>query len=157
MNYPQVIYLNFMKVDQDLGSSERTYDVFNDGETEIYTESGKTVFANWVQVDPGDTVEIKLVYKTPIKLSTFSMPEKEDSWLDWFTGYAEHPSKFIRMYRLYWQKQSGSWSPEMEITINYPQNWQVYSDKSIDAVSGAGAWSTKAVMKGDSIWSTIFY
>lgn len=143
-------------VDEDLDASQGRFALHHDSQTEIYQESGKTVFANWVQVDPGQTVEIKLVYKTPLNIKKYELPTKESSWTDWFTGAtAEAPEK-LRLYSLYWQKQSGVWSPEMSVNINYPQAWEAHSKPGITAEISPGLWSAEAVMKGDSVWSVLF-
>lgn len=44
--------------------------------TKIYQEQGKTVFANWSMVDPGETAIIKLSYKLPFRLLPKPEPEK---------------------------------------------------------------------------------
>src|SRR5690606_30059995 len=54
--------------DSDLQASQASYHVHPESGTETYQESGKTVFANWIQVDPGQTAEIKLVYRTPVNI-----------------------------------------------------------------------------------------
>ena len=144
-------------IDPDLEKSEKTYRVHQGSDTEIYLESGKTVFANWVQVDPGHTAEIKLTYRVPNIVTTFLVPEQENSWLDWFTGSTAHVPESVHAYRLYWQKQSGAWSPNLSITINYPQHWEIQSSSDLIATTSIGSWNAQAVMKGDSVWSYILY
>ncbi|MDO8592979.1 MAG: DUF4012 domain-containing protein [bacterium] len=46
-------------------NSERTDEATK---TLIYSESGKTVFANWSQLDPGESVEINIKYRLPFRL-----------------------------------------------------------------------------------------
>lgn len=60
-------------IDEDLRAAQLNYIVHEPSGVEIFEETGKTVFAHWVQVDPQETVEVKLVYKTPVELKTFSI------------------------------------------------------------------------------------
>lgn len=136
---------------------QENYRVDESSGVEVFEESGKTVFGQWVQVDPQEVVEVKLVYKVPGALLTYDVPEREDSWLDWFTGNTAHTPDNLRLYHLYWQKQSGVWSPELDITINYPQQWQAQSHSSVTGQPGAGTWKAQALQEGDSIWGLMMY
>jgi hypothetical protein len=37
--------------------------------TKMYSENGKTVFANWSMLDPGETIQIRLQYELPFRIS----------------------------------------------------------------------------------------
>ncbi|MFA7662572.1 MAG: hypothetical protein WCX88_01510, partial [Patescibacteria group bacterium] len=73
--------VDFLKADEDLVKAEKNEYYAGDG-TRIYEESGKTVFANWLDLDPGQTQTITIKYKLPFD--------------------------FNSNYNLYLQKQSGS-------------------------------------------------
>ena len=73
--------------------------------TKIYTESGKTVFANWVYVSPQETVTVKYSYLLPFKVS-----------MD-----ATHLSD---TYSLLAQKQSGSLGSGLSCEIDYPSSYK---------------------------------
>jgi hypothetical protein len=55
--------------DPDLASGEALARTDELTGVKIYDELDKTVFANWTQVDPGETIEIKLKYRLPFKLA----------------------------------------------------------------------------------------
>ena len=150
---PEVDWL----IDEDLAKSEQTFTIHAASGTEIYTESNKTVFANWVMLDPQEVSEVKFVYKTPDLVQMFSVPTKDPSWADWFSGDTAGTDRKLYFYDLYLPKQSGSWAPELNVTLNFPQSWQVKSTSKLYSESGAGNWNAKASMAGDSYWSWLLY
>jgi hypothetical protein len=145
------------KVDADLAASEKNYQIHEESGVELFEESGKQVFAHWVQTDPGEVSEVKLIYRVPDVITKYMVPEKEASWTDWFTGETAQAERAVRTYQLYWQKQSGSWSPELSFTVNYPQDWQLEASSELSATRGTGSWNTRAVMEGDALWGFIMY
>ncbi len=80
--------------------------------SKIYSEFGKTVFANWSQLDPGQTVQINIKYKLPFKIT-------------------DEKQKNLYSYSLLAQKQPGmnssSISNELEISGAFKPIWE-YSD-----------------------------
>ena len=72
--------------------------------TRIFEESGKTVFANWAYVSPGETVVLSYKYKLPFKID---LTKSTDS------------------YSLLTQKQLGSLGSIFSHRLNFPSNWQV--------------------------------
>jgi hypothetical protein len=64
--------------------------------TKIYREQNKTVFANWLMVDPGERRQIKLVYKLPFTLQA-SPADTE-----------RLPGEALFRYTLLMQKQPGA-------------------------------------------------
>ncbi|MBU4082609.1 DUF4012 domain-containing protein [Patescibacteria group bacterium] len=82
---------NSMKIDPKTG-------------TRIFEESGKTVFANWAYVSPGETVVLTYKYKLPFKIG--------------LTGATDS-------YSLLTQKQLGSLGSAFSHQLKFPSNWQV--------------------------------
>jgi hypothetical protein len=144
-------------VQEELLSYQKNYRIDEESGVEIFEEAGKTVFGQWVQLDPQEVVEVKLTYKVAKAVVTYEIPEREESWTDWVTGKTAHTNDSVKLYHLYWQKQSGAWSPSLDITVNYPQQWQAHSDSTVEGTFGAGNWQTKAKQTGDSIWSLLMY
>jgi hypothetical protein len=102
--------------------------------TKIYKESGKTVFANWSMIDPGQEAVIVLKYKLPFKLEKKIVAVEKKSLLDWAlekTGQKKE-KKDLFIYSLLAQKQAGSLftsldsslivAPEFNISWQYPEN-----------------------------------
>jgi len=91
-------------VDPDLKNSESQVFVDETTGTRISREFGKTVFGNWVQVDPGDTATIVLEYILPFK---FSYSEEEKDWLGGIRA-AFSKDKEKSFYQILIQKQPGT-------------------------------------------------
>lgn len=142
-------------VDADLKNSQDSYRVHPESSTEIYQESGKTVFANWIQVDPGQTAEVKLVYRTPVNLKIHEIPQRDESWTDWVTGNTVKTDRVARLYHLYWQKQPGSWDPDIHFEMNYPSTWRVETTDQGDQT--AGHFSAQSAMQTDLGWGLLFF
>ncbi|MDD5566929.1 MAG: DUF4012 domain-containing protein [Patescibacteria group bacterium] len=75
--------------------------------TRINDEFGKTVFGNWVQVEPGSSVTVKLVYRLP------------------FTVRLDNVMNNSAPYSLLVQKQSGSFDSVFHSRIHYPDDYQI--------------------------------
>ncbi|NTW22132.1 DUF4012 domain-containing protein [Candidatus Falkowbacteria bacterium] len=73
--------------------------------TKIYDEAGKTVFANWSMIDPGQTEEITLRYRLPF---TIKNATKEQTWQDELDNFMGWTQANYYPYSLLVQKQSGS-------------------------------------------------
>ena len=103
---PPVDYSDF-KIDPDVKKIEDTIKIDPDSGTQIFEESGKTVFGNWVYVSPGETVEVFYKYKLPYKIN--------------FTDFTKPADK----YSVLVQKQPGSSDVEFSGSIKLPQEWDV--------------------------------
>jgi len=88
--------------------------------TLIYDEQGKTVFANWSMVDPGQAAVIKLTYKLPFKLT---LRQPAGDWLDKILALWQTPDKFYR-YSLLAQKQPGVINSEINFKLDLPSSYQ---------------------------------
>ncbi len=55
--------------DVDLISIESDKKIDDKSKTDIYNESGKTVFGNWLQLKPGETKEAVIKYRLPFKVA----------------------------------------------------------------------------------------
>jgi hypothetical protein len=89
--------------------------------THIYQESGRTVFANWAMVDPGQSVTIKLQYKLPFNLLTTpagnDFLERLNQWLN--------PNQTLYPYSLLAQKQPGAENVELSSTVVLPADLNI--------------------------------
>lgn len=91
------------KRDTDVETIEKTLRKDDASGTEIFEESGKTVFANWTYVSPGESVNVVYKYRLPFKMDL--LKEQQSAGL------------FI-------QKQSGSKSVFHSV-LNFPQDWKI--------------------------------
>lgn len=93
---------------------EADIDMFS--KTRQYEENNRTVFANWLTINPGESREVFLQYKLPFKINqnktNKSLTNKLKSML---------PSdEFIMDYSLIVQKQSGSGNDDYTYNIKLP-------------------------------------
>ena len=78
--------------------TNKRYDDEND--TEVFSSFGKTVFANWLMVDPGESRSVTLEYVLPETIA--AMPEEFDFYI---------------------QKQSGWQGAQVDYTLSWPETW----------------------------------
>lgn len=97
------------KRDSDVQQQESSIKIDPSSGTAIYVESGKTVFANWVYVSPGESVTVTYKYLLPFRLFQLST----------------NNSQKTDAYSLVAQKQAGSLGGSFSSQINYPQNYNV--------------------------------
>lgn len=91
-------------------------------QTKVYQENGKTVFANWVMVDPGQTSVVTLEYQLPQPLPDISLPS---DWLSRFNQWLNPESQTGFVYSLLVQKQPGADNENYQLSINTPNSYQV--------------------------------
>lgn len=103
---PPVDFKNYSR-DEDIEKVEKTLRLEANSKTQVFEESDKTVFGNWVYVSPQDEVTVTYKYRLPFKIS-----------LDMING-------LTGTYKNYIQKQSGSIGSKFTAEIKFPKNWQV--------------------------------
>ncbi|MCU0680125.1 MAG: DUF4012 domain-containing protein [Planctomycetes bacterium] len=120
--------------------------------TKSYQENNKTVFANWVMIDPGKTGIVTLKYKLPFSIFEAVKKEKADDWLSKVKEVFSAKGQNVLSYSLLWQKQPGS--PESSISSNLKINnglsvfWQQagsFHSKDYD-------WMVKDNLDSDKYW-----
>lgn len=108
--------------DDDIDKEESSIHIDDDTGTRIYTDAGKTVFANWVYVSPQESVTITYTYKLPFTV-TF---DKDDQGS-------------FGSYGLLVQKQSGSTRTVLESMVVLPENYRtVWRTSEADDVHSTG-------------------
>ncbi len=91
--------------DSDVVREETIMKIDEETTTRIYQDAGKTVFANWTYVSPGEEVVVEYKYLLPFKIDP---SQKNDAF---------------NSYSLLAQKQSGSVDTQFFSKIFYPQEW----------------------------------
>ncbi|MCX6745898.1 MAG: DUF4012 domain-containing protein, partial [Candidatus Parcubacteria bacterium] len=109
------------QMDPDLANSEFNKRVEPNSKTEIYSENDKTVFANWLKLDPGESQTITLQYKLPFIYNMQSQNSQENilSFIKDKLKFAKDESS-LRKYSLLWQKQSGKKDYPISLDLNLP-------------------------------------
>jgi hypothetical protein len=103
--------------------------------THIFEENGKTVFANWVYVSPGETVTLTYRYKLPFKIN---LTKPSDS------------------YSLLVQKQSGSLGSQFSHQLNFPADWQISWQYPDQGKMEGGSWQLETDLRLDRFLGVAF-
>ena len=123
--------------------------------TKIYSESGKTVFANWSMVDPGDSSTIVLKYQLPFKLE--KQPDNLPSGNGWdalINKFMPVEKKDLRVYSLLAQKQAGSLATTLNVRLNLPAELKIdwtYPDK----IGQDSGYTDGTPLDTDKYWAAI--
>ncbi|MFA6551068.1 MAG: DUF4012 domain-containing protein [Patescibacteria group bacterium] len=126
------------EVDADVFAVEDTAKIDESSGLKIYREFKKTVFAGWTQVDPGQTITVKLKYKLPFKLNNIK------------TSSAGNGNDFIP-YSLLAQKQAGSITSDFSSILKLPASLEIVWSSEPQAVSNNN-WRIKSDLRRDEFW-----
>jgi hypothetical protein len=125
--------------------------------TKIYDEFGKTVFANWTIVDPGESVEITLKYKLPFNFNNIKV---EHDWFEKMKYKILGESPNLIPYSLLIQKQPGAMNNTVVSHLNiksddYKIIWSSNNIKNIEN----NIWSFNSNLETDkyigALWQQI--
>jgi hypothetical protein len=112
--------------------------------TRVTQDFGKTVFGNWLQVDPGNILVSKVKYKLPFKIKPYDVLNPDVS-----NGYS-----------LLIQKQAGARSIPYIIELQYPWQWNVSWSASVGNGEvkelGPGLTMFKGELSQDSGFAVMF-
>lgn len=113
---------------------------------QVSEEFDKTVFGNWVQVDPGENVTVSLTYRLPWKVLPSDLEQQN------------------AVYSLYVQKQVGTENQEFLSTLYLPSAWRVAWQYPADLEAGDKAavyygkntkergWVVKKLLNSDNFF-----
>jgi hypothetical protein len=121
--------------DPDLKNSEENFVRDSNSWTKIYNEDDKTVFANWVQVDPGKSVEIIIRYTLPFKLSI-----KDDK---------------PRPFALLFEKQPGALPSKISSRLTLPNNLQINWHYPSTLKTEKNGWFIEDQLARDKFWAVL--
>jgi len=125
------------KEDFQVKQMEESYQIDEDSTTRIYKEKGKTVFANWVYVSPGETVTVSFKYLLPFRVDLDNVRKPADS------------------YSLLVQKQSGSENVELESQLTGLEGCEyIYSHPSNLNIN-QGGWSISEHLATDKFFALV--
>lgn len=89
----------------------------------VYQESGKTVFANWLMVDPGEEKTVEIKYLLPFRLNP-PVPV-DNSWLGQLKSFWQSNTGQAHSYSLVVQKQIGAKPAEFSSNLEINSSWKV--------------------------------
>lgn len=118
--------------------------------TLIYEDSGKTVFANWLMVDPGETKTIVIRYRLP-----FNFFESDKS-LEISKKVASlfNNSSSLVTHSLLVQKQAGAEVGNFSSSLKLPAGKDVYWSYP-EEIKRSGGWEIVTDLDRDHYWSIL--
>lgn len=102
-------------VDPDLQFADASFTIDDDSHTQIYEESGKTVFGNWTQTKPGATTVSTFTYTLPFTFEHLLTKNKKTELVKAWIGLETRES-----YSLIIQKQSGANARKTTVRLHVP-------------------------------------
>ncbi|MBU0707149.1 DUF4012 domain-containing protein [Patescibacteria group bacterium] len=131
------------KVDDDLNDIEGRAIVDELTGTRVNDEFGKTVFGNWIQVMPGESVTVSLTYRLPFTV-------KPQGYIDASTPYS-----------LFVQKQAGSFDSVFHSNILFPEDYTVLwqwppTAEDSDLIQADSSFNYEVILKNDLYYGVVF-
>lgn len=116
-----VLHPEYYQKDPDLALIEAKAETEVQSKTDIFQENNKTVFANWMKVEPGQTKTVTISYQLPFKLDLTPRLEENDYLTKLIAEFDNGTLDTAERYSLLWQKQSGKTNFDIKATINFPK------------------------------------
>ncbi len=135
--------------DEDILKVKETERMGDNG-TLVYDESGKTVFANWSMVDPGESTVIYLKYKLP-----FSFKEKDKKLIDKIKEFINPSYNQYYSYSLYIQKQPGALASDINTSLSIPDNYKIIWKYPDNLNITSHGWQTSEELNEDKYQSIL--
>lgn len=141
---------NWYAKDKMLAEVEKEIGFDKESGTRVTGEFNKTVFANWIITEPGQTSQVQFIYKLPFSAWTKTEASSLGSWAKIFQS--ESPASH---YQLVTQRQSGI-AGDFESQIIYPDGWApVWQEGEGMSLAANGAAIKTAELNRDKIWSLV--
>ena len=133
---------NQSNLDKDIAREEEGKMIDNLSHTEIYESLGKTVFANWSKIKPGETKTFSLKYKLPFKIKV------NDSLVNNWLNNLFKRGLTLDNYSLLIQSQSGMQNTILNSAVILPKEskiiWQKTSEKKeLNIIDSLVTYSTE--------------
>lgn len=136
------------KQNRTLNIHESGVSVYN---TEVYGKANKTVFGDWMILDPGETKVVELEYELPFKLKKGKVREEESAGL--FRG----EDLELYPYSIYIQKQAGVKpdSVQVESGIVLPREYSFVWKYPEGLKQQQGSLTQKSGLNTDKYWAVL--
>jgi hypothetical protein len=119
--------------------------------TRLTEEFNKTVFGNWIIIDPGETGQVYFKYRLPFKVNIDKNNDLNKNILKKFISENYDTSG----YQLIVQRQSGQ-NSIFESQIIYPSSWfPIWHEGESAILAGNGLIIKPSSLEKDSIWSLV--
>lgn len=144
--------------DESLAAEDKNFQLDGQSGTKIYQEFGKSVFANWSMIDPGETVRLYFKYKLPFKVTKTIQSEWPVPVVDLFGLKGTE----IVSYGLLVQKQPGSLNTTLDSNLNIGPYYRVHQTqevwhypKTAELKTSDQGWSAEQVLTTDRYFATL--
>lgn len=118
--------------------------------TKVYREHGKTVFANWSMIDPGETQTITLQYELPFVLKP---PPPQTGWRGWLERWL-HTEPSLE-YSLLAQKQPGALTTTLHSSVQLEAPAQIHWTYPTEAAASQG-WEIRRPLTTDFFGAMLY-
>jgi len=135
---PRLVAENAAKIDMNSG-------------TKIYQENNKTVFANWLMLDPGETATVSITYRLPFNFFDSSV---SDNWLKRLNAWLNPKALKLFPYSLLVQKQPGASADNFSSRLILPDTDTIFWRYPADMRDATG-WSINSSLSRDRYWSVL--
>ncbi|MFH1233238.1 MAG: DUF4012 domain-containing protein [Patescibacteria group bacterium] len=149
------------QTDSDIFKTESNTEVDETSGTKIYQELNKTVFANWSQVDPGQSITITLKYKLPFKIMDSSSKLRggnakkgTDKIISQTMDLINPDQKQLYPYSLLIQKQPGAKADQITANLivnNFSPVWKYPKGLSVNQTG----WHISDNLDSDKFWAVV--
>ncbi len=130
---------------------ERQAEIDSTSGTKIYEESGLTVLANWLMVDPGETALVTISYRLPFNFFDRSEPE---TWTDRLLRIFNPEAGSLQPHTLLIQKQPGAEPSQFSSRLFLPAGTAVVWQHP-DQGQGDSGWDYQGQLDGDAVLSIL--
>lgn len=117
----------------------------------IYEESDKTVFADWLMVDPGETATVTLRYR--LKANFLTSPVSR-GWREKINSWLNPDERGLKPYSLLVQKQPGAAASDFSSRLTLPTGWEIFWRHPED-LAGQRGWETSSSLTSDKYWTVL--
>ena len=141
------------KKDETLLKIEKETGVDPESGTRVTEEFGKTAFGNWVITEPGQTSEVRFIYRLPF---TIPLPEtKIAGWSRAIGAEKLFSQAASSQYQLLVQRQSGA-NSAFESQVIYPAGWHpAWNDGDGVSLAQNGLSVSLPSLEKDAVWSLL--
>ncbi len=119
--------------------------------TKVYEEDNKTVFANWLMVDPGESAVITIKYRLPFN---FLDEAPKTDWLSKINFFLNPEQKNLIPYSLMVQKQPGAKASDFSSYLYLPPAWPIFW-RYPENLNGENGWRITDKLNSDKFWSIL--
>jgi hypothetical protein len=119
--------------------------------TKVYEESNKTVFANWLMVDPGQSGVVTIKYRLGFN---FLDKAPVSNWLTRINNFLNPGQNILIPYSLMMQKQPGATPCEFTSQLILPKEWPIFW-RYPENLIGVNGWQVSDTLNADKYWSIL--